>query len=237
MRKFALVLTSLTIAASAQAQQGPSAGDIAGYLALSMTPAGAMAPTVSNAMLGRVSKSYEIAGRYGHLSDAYNSFGVSASMPVSGFTLGATLGYLSPSCTGCDGNMTLGLNGETNFGAMRIGDGKDASKITFGARGDFGWANPKDAGVSATALGLSAGVPVTLVAKSGNMVFAPFVTPGFGWGRISSGGASESGTRPMLGAGLGLQNISNGWGVSVGMQKTFIDQGKSVIGFNVSYGK
>ena len=41
----------------------------------------------------------------------------------------------------------------------------------------------------------------------------------------------------MVGAGLGLQNVANGWGVSVGMQKVFIDQGKSLFGFNVSYGK
>ena len=31
--------------------------------------------------------------------------------------------------------------------------------------------------------------------KNGDMTFAPFVTPGFGWGRISAQGASESGNR------------------------------------------
>lgn len=241
MRKFALVLTSLTtlgIAASAQAQ-GPSVGDIAGYLALSTTPAGAMTPTVTNAMLGRISKSYEIAGRYAHLSQdggGFNSFGASASMPVSGFTLGGTLGYWSSSCDGCDGSMMLGLNAETNLSSMKIGEGKNPNRLNIGARGDFGWGNPKEGTTSLTSLGLSAVVPVTLVLRNGSMTFAPFITPGMGWGRISADGSSESGTRPLMGLGLGMMN-ANGWGVSVGMQKVFIDQGKSVFGLNVSYGK
>ena len=237
MRKFALVLTSVsTLGIAASTAQAQSVGDLVGYVALSSTPVGAMTPTVSSAMLGRVAKGYEMAGRYGHLSDGFNTFGVSASMPVSGFTLGATLGYLSPSCpTGatCDGNMMLGLNGETRLGEMPISDSKkNPNKITLGLRSDFGWANPEET----TALSLSAGVPVTLVARSGNMTFAPFITPGFGWGRLSADGASESGSRFHLGAGIGMLN-ANGWGVSVGMQKVFIEEGKSVFGLNISYGK
>ena len=54
MRKFAIVLTSLTslgVVASAQAQ-GPSVNDAAAYVALSATPVGAMTPVVTSAMLG-----------------------------------------------------------------------------------------------------------------------------------------------------------------------------------------
>jgi len=237
MRKFALVLTSVsTLGIAASTAQAQSVGDVVGYVALSSTPVGAMTPTVSSAMLGRVAKGYEMAGRYGHLADGFNTFGVSASMPVSGFTLGATLGYLSPTCpsgTTCDGNMMLGLNGETRLGELAISDAKkDPAKITLGLRSDFGWAKPDQV----TALSLSAGVPVALVARSGSMTFAPFITPGFGWGRLSDSGASESGTRFHLGAGVGMIN-ANGWGVSVGMQKVFIEQGKTVFGLNLSYGK
>ena len=240
MRKFALVLTSLStlgIAATAQAQQGPSVSDFAGWYALSSTPVGAMVPVVTNAMLGRSAKTYEMAGRYGHMSvdgGGFNSFGASASMPVSGFTLGGTLGYFSPSCDACDGNVMLGLNAETRLGEMAISDSKkNPNKVTLGLRSDFGWAKPDEV----TALSLSAGVPVTLVARNGNMTFAPFITPGLGWGRLSDAGASESGTRFHLGAGIGMINSANGWGVSVGMQKVFIDQGKTVFGLNLSYGK
>jgi hypothetical protein len=96
----------------------------------------------------------------------------------------------------------------------------------------MGWANPQDLGL----LSFSAGVPVALVLKSGDMTFAPFVTPGLGWGRISpTGGTSESGTRFMTGAGLGVSH-RNGWSVSLGMQKVFIDQGKTVLGLNLSWG-
>ena len=238
MRKFALVLTSLsTLGIAASTAQAQSVGDLAGWLALSTTPVGAMTPVVTNAMLGRVSKSYEMAGRFGHMSvdgAGFNSFGASAAMPVSGFTLGGTLGYISPSCDGCDGNVMVGLNAETRMGALKISDAKkNPNQITLGLRSDFGWAKPDQT----TALSLSAGVPVTLVAHSGNITFAPFITPGFGWGRLSATGASESGTRFHMGAGVGVINAANGWGVSVGMQKVFLDGAKSVFGLNLSYGK
>jgi len=243
MRKFAIVLTSLSslgIAASAQAQ-GPSVGDLAAYVALSATPVGAMTPVVSSAMLGRTAQGYSIAGQYGHLSDngaGFNSFGATVSMPLSGISVGGSFGFLSPSGnTGLKSNMMLGLNAESNLGAWALTDGKNANLFTLGLRGDFGYANPDDgAGSNATALSLSAGAPVALVLKNGDMTFAPFVTPGFGWGRVGENGASESGTRFMMGAGLGLTH-RNGWGVSVGMQKIFIDQSKSVFGLNVSYGR
>ena len=242
MRKFAIVLTSLTslgVAASAQAQ-GPSVGDVAAYVALSTTPVGAMTPIVTSAMLGRIAKGYTITGQYGHLSDdvaGFNSFGAAISMPVSGISLGGSFGFLSPSAQGSKSNMMLGLNAESNLGAWALGAGKDANLFTMSVRGDFGWANPDDGnGGNVTSLALSAGAPFALVLKNGDMTFAPFVTPGFGWGRLSAQGASESGTRFMMGAGLGIAH-RNGWGVSAGMQKVFIDQGKTVFGLNVSYGR
>ena len=245
MRKFAIVLTSLTslgVAASAQAQ-GPSVGDLAGYVALSATPVGAMTPVVTSAMLGRIAKGYTFSGQYGHLSgdngSGFNSFGASVSMPVSGFSLGGSLGFVSPSAQGSKSNLMLGANAETNLGAWALGQGKNANLLTMSARGDFGWANPDDGtgtNNSITALSLSAGAPIALVLKNGDMTWAPFVTPGLGWGRLSATGASESGTRFMMGAGLGMTH-RNGWGVSAGMQKVFIDQGKMVFGLNVSYGK
>lgn len=243
MRKFAIVLTSLTslgVAASAQAQ-GPSVGDIAGYVALSATPVGAMTPVVSSAMLGRIAKGYTISGQYGHLSDdaaGFNSFGATVSMPLSGFSLGGSLGFMSPSAQGSKSNLMLGANAETNLGAWALGQGKNSNLFTLSARGDFGWANPDDGSGnnSVTAMSMSAGVPVALVLKNGDMTWAPFVTPGLGWGRLSAQGASESGSRFMMGAGLGVTH-RNGWGASVGMQKVFIDQGKTVFGLNLSYGK
>lgn len=244
MRKFAIVLTSLTslgVAASAQAQ-GPSVGDLAGYVALSATPVGAMTPVVSSAMLGRIAKGYSVTGQYGHLSDngaGFNSFGASVSMPLSGFSLGGSLGFMSPSAQGSKSNLMLGANAETNLGAWALSEGKNANLFTMSLRGDLGWANPDDGtgtNNSITALSFSAGAPFALVLKNGDMTWAPFVTPGLGWGRLSANGTSESGTRFMMGAGLGVTH-RNGWGVSVGMQKVFIDQGKTVFGLNLSYGK
>ena len=245
MRKFAIVLTSLSslgLAASAQAQ-GPSVGDVAAYTALSVTPVGAMTPIVTSSMLGRVQQGYDITGQYGHMSDngvSANMFGAHVSMPLSGVNVGGTFGFVSPSGnTGLKSNMMLGINAESNLGAWALSQAKNANLFTLGLRGDLGWANPDDGlgtNTTATALSFAANAPVALALKNGDLTFAPFVTPGFGWGRISESGASESGTRFMMGAGIGVSH-RNGWGASVGMQKVFIDQGKSVFGLNVSYGR
>lgn len=236
MRKSALIAASLSLVTVATAR-AQDVGAMVGYAALVSTPAGAMSPAISNAMLGRMSTSSEFAFRYGHMSDAFNAIGVSASMPLSGFTVGGTLGYASPSnCSGCDGNAMLGLDAETRLGTMPMSNAKDAPSLNFGGRADFGWANPSDGVDRVTALGLSVGVPVSLVAHSGNNTIAPFVTPGFGWGRLSASGSSESGSRFMMGGGLGVMN-RNGWGVAASLQKVFIDGGKSVFGLNVSYAK
>ena len=128
MRKFAIVLTSVAtmgIAASAQAQGTLVTSDQAGYIALAGTPVGAMTPVVTSAMLGRISKSYSIAGQYGHLSDdaaGFNSYGAAISVPVSGFALGGSIGMFSPSASGSKSNVMLGLNAETNliFGGYKI---------------------------------------------------------------------------------------------------------------------
>src|SRR5689334_13810117 len=181
MRKFAIVLTSLTslgVAASAQAQ-GPSVGDVAGYVALSTTPVGAMTPVVTSAMLGRIAKGYTVSGQYGHLSgdngSGFNSFGASVSMPVSGFSLGGSLGFVSPSAQGSKSNLMLGANAETNLGAWALGEGKNANLFTMSLRGDLGWANPDDGNgtnSSITALSFSAGAPFALVLKNGDMTWA-----------------------------------------------------------------
>src|SRR5438046_2396643 len=90
---------------------------------------------------------------------------------------------------------------ETSLAAWALSDGKNANLFTLSARGDFGWANPQDLGL----LSFSASAPLALVLKSGSMTWAPFVTPGFGWGRMSpTGAASISGSRFMMGGGLGM---------------------------------
>jgi hypothetical protein len=84
------------------------------------------------------------------------------------------------------------------------------------------------------AMSLSVGVPLSL---SGGKAwrYTGFVTPGFGIGRLSSEGESESGNRPMVGAGARVRNAANGFGFLVGVQKVFIEEGKTQLGLGMSW--
>jgi hypothetical protein len=65
----------------------------------------------------------------------------------------------------------------------------------------------------------------------------PFVSPGFGWGRVSEGGDSESGTRFVLGGGVGIVSSNSGLGLTLGAQKVFIDGGKLVFGAGLTWAR
>ena len=84
-------------------------------------------------------------------------------------------------------------------------------------------------------MSLSAEAPVAFTvggASSGR--FTLFLTPGFGWGRMSEDDESLDGTRPMLGGGAHFAT-SGGVGVTLGAQKVFVDEGKATLGLGVSF--
>jgi hypothetical protein len=51
----------------------------------------------------------------------------------------------------------------------------------------------------------------------------------------SDGFDSQSGTRFVLGGGIGIVNVAPGMSMSLGAQKTFIEDGKIVFGAGISY--
>lgn len=99
---------------------------------------------------------------------------------------------------------------------------------------------------SATTYSFAAVVPVAIVARSGTITVVPHLQPGFGYGHAKvtvkgsgDGGAiderdSESGVRMLLGGGISI--IFNGnFGVDFGVNKTFVEDGNTVVGFGVSW--
>jgi hypothetical protein len=87
-----------------------------------------------------------------------------------------------------------------------------------------------------TLLSITGGLPVALVAGGPTLKIAPFLTPGFGWGRASGGGNSNSGSRLMLGGGLAIQSTTSSLGANFGFQKVFIQNGETMFGINVTFG-
>lgn len=95
-----------------------------------------------------------------------------------------------------------------------------------------------------SALSAGVGFPFALPLRSGGITLTLHLTPRFAFGRMSVKvtdselGAeedAESGTRFMLGGGIGMLFASSGLGVDVGFQRVFIEDGDTLVGIGVSY--
>jgi hypothetical protein len=150
-----------------------------------------------------------------------------------GFMIGVN--WLAPLSTGkvSEGgaSFTIGIDGTVGF------EKGDVLELRFPPTGEFLKARN-------TSLSAALGLPLALVARSGTMALVPHLTPRFAYGRLSlefeeSGGVSEedseSGTRFMLGGGLELLFGASGFGIDLGFQKVFIEDGDTVLGFGLSY--
>jgi hypothetical protein len=112
-----------------------------------------------------------------------------------------------------------------------LGAEPSAATLTIGLNGELGFGKPE----GGTIWSATAGLPVALVAGAGSgLRLAPFLTPAFGFGYVTGQGESESGTRMLLGGGVGIMG-ANRFGVSVGFQKVFIEDGQTTIGINASF--
>ena len=173
--------------------------------------------------------------QWGHMSGdggSLNTFTGGVTLPIAAGhgDVGISAGYFKPSCDvgSCDGNFVAGgvVEGRVLQSQMQ------SATFTLGLSGHVGFAKPS----GGTIWSASAGAPISLAlgSKTGLQV-VPFITPSYGWGRASGGGASESGSRLMVGGGIGLLSASSGFGFNVGVQKVFIDGGKTVFGAGFSW--
>jgi len=213
----------------------PSVGDVAAYAALVTTPVGALTPLMFAAGTKGEKASNSLAGRYSHFScdgcTGSNTFGGTyyrqAGMNAA---VAATAAY--GTCDGCDGTLMLGADVQSTLWDNAAA--KSSTRMSINLQGNLGWGNTGGT-TDAQSLSFAVGVPFAIhMAQSNKSSFSLFATPGYGWGRISSGGASESGTRPLVGAG-GAWQSAGGWGIHAGFNKVFIENGGQSIGAGFSY--
>lgn len=229
----ALAPLFLLAAAPVRAQ---SVGDAAAYFSIISSPPGALPPVLSSAMLNRTMTGPDFALRYGHVGlqgGSLNSFDGRLSFPAGRKAqIGVNAGYQNLSCDlNCNGHFIAGANAEGRLASSTIGTGTDAAQVTIGLSGEFGFG--RDHGT--TIASLVAGLPFALVSGTPSLKIAPFLTPAFGWGRVSDSGNSDSGTRFLLGGGVVFQNTENGLGATFGFQKIFINGGETMFGVGVTF--
>ena len=228
----AAVLTASTMSAQ---EEGPSVGDAVAYMAINMTTVGTLPPLATNTLAGAGGLGWHL--QYGRLSwgDDVSSNAVAGGVDLSlgSGRLGLTAGYMMTDY-GSDIEGENHLMVGTRYSQQLAGAALNrTARWAMGLEAELGLGFPEDV----KALVVAAGLPVKLTFGR-NVKVSPFVTPGFGYGRLSAEGESESGTRFMVGAGLGL-GFANGVGVNFGLKKAFIEEGKTQygLGFTIRPGK
>lgn len=230
MKKIVTVAAATMLVASATTARAQDPGAVVSYLALATTPIGALPPALSSSMLGGKTEGWGVQTRYGHISadEAIHNIGVGVDFSALRGNVGITLGYAMPQAEGADSYMLVGAGWQSRLASSDLG----AAKLNVGVQTDVGYSKPVQ---DVTALSAAVSIPVAFVAGSGSWSYAPFLSPGFGYGRLSAAGESESGTRFMLGGGLALNSPARGMAFNVGLQKVFIEDGEMQFGIGLTW--
>jgi len=227
------------------------------YLALSITPPGALPPLVTRSMLGPASTGTsagstalrpQLAVRFGRATYETDSPGENVhanTYAVTGMlsageaaTLSGTVGILDPTCaqSDCDGQWIFSVGGDLALAGAQLGAESGSPRLTMGVNGEIGYTKKNDI----DGLGLTAGVPIALVTSSGGMKVVPFLIPAIGYGRskVDVGEQQYGAMRFLLGGGVSLLNIASALSVNVGFQKIFFsaDTGFGTISSRTLFG-
>ena len=230
------VLAALASLAAARPAAAQDFGDIAAFVGLVTTPVGSLPPLPLTPPIadGAVPPRFDLRyGRWKFDGDdaAQHTVGAGLRFGAGGGQGSLTASYMT--CDGCDGAVGLGLE---LTAALVQPTGGQSSAFSVGVRPSLGVAR-SFGDAEGTSYSASLGLPIGLhVRSAGGAEFVPFVIPGFGYGGVSGDGESESGTRFMLGGGVGVANLSGGLGVHVGFQKIFLEDAPTQFGVGLSFG-
>ena len=218
--------------------------------ALSATHIGGLTPLMTPSMIRRTLNGAQLGVRYGlreepgrgtrmHMVAGSAIFAVGLQSSVA-----LTAGTSDAECTNCTPAIVLGLGGD-----MRVFERGDllvaGSSFTVAVNGDFGYARQSLAD-NQSVIALGVGAPMTLVlgADRQGMRVATFFTPVFGVGQLNDlvclGGppcdTTESGTRILLGGGIGIWNPLSSISASLGINQVMIGGAHPVFGVSVVVG-
>jgi hypothetical protein len=195
--------------------------DLVAYAALTFTPVGALTPIMISPGTKGDKSFNSFAGRFSHFApngggDGMNTMGATfyrkAGMNAA---VSGTAAYLT--CNGCDGLFMVGADVHSSLWNSKPAKGS-SSATSINLQGSLGYGSES----GTNALSFAVGVPVAVsIQQASKSVVGLFIAPGFGFGRMSASGASESGTLPMLGAGASFTSAA-GWGLHASYQKILI---------------
>ena len=255
-------------------EDGPEPGAVAAYYALTLNPVGAFADvphvrpggqtrTGMRVLYGQVDEEGDITRR---------AFGVGADIPMGTATLGLIGGLQHFACPGeedfgfviidYDCRQAFMGGASLNLPLVRRTMGDQGTGLSLGLQmtGGYGLGNEvakikMDDGTTRESITLSMngysatlGVPMSIVAKSGNFSIVPHITPRVGFGSAElkidhsendptiESEDTDSDMRFMLGGGVGIY-FQNGVGLTLGFQKIFIEDGSAAVGLGMTWAR
>lgn len=242
MNKFFTVAGVALVAVASQAASAQvSEKDLAAYGALMSTPHGALPAVASPLMAGEARAAAALDVRYGRYSFdvagqdvAVNNIGLGGNFAAGdrgrvGFMLGRS------TCENCESTTMAGVDYSMSLFSHPVGT-STSSSLNIGLHPAFGYGKQSNNDGNAMSVALDVPVSYAMGMKTG-MQFVSFLAPGLGYGRLSDGITSLSGTRTTLGGGVGLLNIGNGLGVNLGFRKVFLDQAPTQWGLGMSWSR
>jgi hypothetical protein len=242
MRLVVLVAAAALARASTLVAQN-SPGEVRAFAALRASHIGALTPLMTPAMVGRTLNGAQLGVRYGLRDESGVRTQSIAGTALFGVgiqsSLMLTAGVSDADCANCSPAMLLGIGGD-----MRVYEGGDVvgggSSLTLAVSGELGYAQLKPD--EAFVLGI--GAPITLSLSAGGregMRVVPYFTPVFGIGQTSAPCpgfmvCDQSGTRWVLGGGIGIWNPMSSVSASIGINQVMLSGAKPVFGINVAFG-
>jgi hypothetical protein len=234
------------------------------YVALSVTPPGALPPLLTRSMAGGSRAlggtaggaatglgALQVAARYGRTRLAtdsptdearFNTFvGTALFSAGEAATITGSVGILDPSCNepDCGNEWMFSVGGDVALGGTTLGATPTSPRLTVGLSGELGYVKVEEV----AAVSASAGIPLALVLGSGPMKVVPYLVPGLGFGRtrFEVGDPEGSAARFLLGGGIGLMNLTSLINVSAGFQKVFFNEvgisSKTTFGLAITIGR
>jgi hypothetical protein len=248
-RRLAVLMVSgaLTSAITFSLAGQSAPGDLIGYVSLHHSPIGLLAPVASRSQLGLTETGVSLALRYaehgeGNRDNKANAYAATALLPVGTHgSVSLTAGGYKEQCPDpeCKNILMLGAGGELNLSPNLFNAPPGTQRVNLGLSGDIGWSARQ---FETTYLTAAVGLPITMTfSDKPGIHLAPWVTPGVGFGRASISGNvpvdhTQTGTRPMLGAGLALYNPASSISIQAGATHVVGRDSKTVLGINLVLG-
>ena len=241
----------------------PPLDDMAACLAATTTPFGALPSNLPASWTRTTPAGMGFNLRFGTMNEegdaGRRSFGIGIDLPVGRATLGLTGGLVDFTCDAegfdvdCESAFMLGARFAAPLVTSSVGEGGgeafivglDAS-VGF-SKGDLlSLQDPLGGGgsieIGGRGITVGVGLPVGLVARSGNVTITPFLEPAFFWGNtkfdvsgdFGEDDESESGTGFALGGGVSF-GFANGFALDIGFKKVMVDEANALIGVGISF--